>query len=194
VIGEGLNMFGRTVELRRAVHRTAVRVGLAGSLTTIAMLCAVVVLMQAALPTGRLSDALAHALVPILAVLAVASAGVTVFASPLVFRYGSGLASAAHGKATVFAEAVQSDSAYERAAGQLGLLAIGQMLAASIPTVLGFVVFVAGASVSVFSVFVALSVVILAAVCPRSSEWDDEVERLVSQSRVFHDALEDSPA
>jgi hypothetical protein len=94
----------------------------------------------------------------------------------------------------VFMEALNSDNAYECAAGKLGLLAIAQMLAAAIPTMLGFGVFVAGANVSVFSVFVALSIVILAAVCPRASEWDDEVDRLVARGDVHAETFEDSVA
>jgi len=187
-------MFGRTVELRRAVHRRAVRVGLAGSTILITSLSGAVVLMQAAFPGGHLGIAFARTLVPVSALLAVVSAGITVFASPLVFGYGGALASLSNDTGSFFMETIHSDNAYERAAGRLGLLSIAQMFASAIPAMLGFVVFVAGASASVFSVFVALSIVILAAVCPRASEWDDEVDRLVARSQLLAETLEDSAA
>ena len=191
---EGHIVFGRTLELRRAVHRSAVKIGFVGAVAQIVLFCCMVAVMEAALPGGHVSIAFARSLVPIFAVLAVVCAAVTVFASPLVFRYFSRLAASMHDTAGVFTEEVHSDNAYERAAGQLGLLAIAQMFAAAIPTALGFCVFVAGAHVSVFSVFVALSVVILAAVCPRTSEWDDEVDRLVAHGYVRAETLEDSAA
>ena len=187
-------MFGRTVELRRAVHTTAVRVGFIGASALIGSLCIFVMTMQATLPGGHLSPAIVRALVPVFAVLAIVSAAFTVFASPLAFRYGGSLAARVHVAIATFSEAVHSTNDYERAAGRLGLLSIAQMMAAAIPTVLGFGVFVAGAHVSVFSVFVALSVVILAAVCPRASEWDDAVAQLVSDGLTGTEQLEDTPA
>ena len=187
-------MFGRTIELRRAMHQTAVRVGLIGAIAIIALSCLLVVTMQTVLPGGHFTLAATRLLVPVFAVVAILSAAITVFASPLVFRSSGTVVESASKSASMFMEALQSDNVYERAAGQLGLLAIVQMIAAAIPTLLGFGLFVVGAHVSVFSVFVALSVVILAAVCPRASEWDDAVERLVAEAFPSAKTAEDGAA
>jgi hypothetical protein len=53
-----------------------------------------------------------------------------------------------------------------------------QILGAAVPSLFGFVAYTAGARASVFGGFVALSVVIFAAVYPRESGWDDAVDRL----------------
>ena len=66
------------------------------------------------------------------------------------------------------------------------------MIAAAVPALMGFAAFLVGARSSVFGVFVALSVVVLAAALPRPSEWDDSVERAAAES--LEPAIENASA
>jgi hypothetical protein len=114
--------------------------------------------------------------------IAIISAATTIFFVPAVFRWIAGETRfSLGGDPGVIIGAMRSADARERAVGRLGLLTIAQMLKAVVPTLVGFAAFLVGARPSVFAAFVVLSVVVLAAVFPRRSEWDDSIERLASE-------------
>jgi hypothetical protein len=147
-----------------------------------------VVGLELLIPGGAFSAQTARLFVTFFAGIAIVSAAFTIFVVPVIFRYFDGASTLRlGGNPGVFVEAIRSDDVQERALGRLGLLSIAQMLAAAVPSFIGFAAFLVGAHVSAFMVFVALSIVVLAAVYPRESEWDGAIERLAD--RGFGHAL-----